>query len=92
MLDDGVHATLEELALANGLAPSSVSRVLRLTLLAPEIVEAILDGRPPAALQLDDLLKAFALVWAGQCQSWEPSAARLGPVEIHFEFRMVAAA
>ena len=34
-----------------------VSRVLRLTLLAPEIVEAILDGVQPAELQLDDLLK-----------------------------------
>ena len=37
-----------------------VSRVLRLTLLAPEIVEAILDGRQPAELQLDDLLEGFS--------------------------------
>ena len=44
MLDTGVHATLEDLARAKGVAPSYVSRVLRLTLLAPEIVEAILDG------------------------------------------------
>ena len=56
MLDTGVHATLEDLAKAKGVAPSYVSRVLRLTLLAPEIVEAILDGRQPAELQLDDLL------------------------------------
>ena len=41
MLDAGVHATLEDLARAKGVAPSYVSRVLRLTLLAPEIVEAI---------------------------------------------------
>ena len=33
---------------AKGVAPSYVSRVLRLTLLAPDIVEAILDGRQPA--------------------------------------------
>ena len=47
MLDTGVHATLEDLARAKGVAPSYVSRVLRLTLLAPDIVEAILDGRQP---------------------------------------------
>jgi hypothetical protein len=34
--------------------------------LAPEIVEAILDGRQPAALQLDDLLEGFPLAWEGQ--------------------------
>ena len=62
MLDTGVHATLEDLARAKGVAPSYVSRVLRLTLLAPVIVEAILDGRPPAGLQLDDLLKGFPIV------------------------------
>jgi hypothetical protein len=44
MLDTGVHATLEDLAWAKGVAPSYVSRILRLTLLAPEIVEAILHG------------------------------------------------
>ena len=41
---------------ARASTPTYVSRVLRLTLLAPEIVEAILDGRQPAELQLDDLL------------------------------------
>ena len=63
MLDDGVHATLEDLARAKGVARPYVSRVLRLTLLAPEIVEAILDGRQPAELQLDDLLEGFR--WSG---------------------------
>ena len=47
MLDTGVHATLEDLARAKDVAPSYVRGVLRLTLLAPEIVEAILDGRQP---------------------------------------------
>ena len=49
-----------------GCRAAYVSRVLRLTLLAPEIVEAILDGRQPAELQLDDLLKGFPLGWKGQ--------------------------
>ena len=62
----GVHATLEDLARANGVNATYVSRNLRLTLLAPEIVEAILDGRQPAGLQLDDLLEAFPLDWGGK--------------------------
>ena len=45
MLDEGEHAMLEDLAKAKRLAPSYVSGILRLTLLAPDIVEAILDGR-----------------------------------------------
>ena len=47
LLDAGVHATLEDLAKAKGVAPWYVSRILRLTLLAPDIVEAIL-GRAAA--------------------------------------------
>jgi hypothetical protein len=55
MLDTGVYGTIEDLARAKGVNATYVSRILRLTLLAPEIVEAILDGRQPAELQLDNL-------------------------------------
>ncbi len=73
MLDAGVHATIEDLAKSKGIAKTYVSQLLRLTLLAPEIVEAILDGRrpaglQPAGLQLDDLLAGFPLEWEGQRQ------------------------
>ena len=47
------------------------SRVL-LGLLAPDIVEAILDGRQPAELQLDDLLAGFPLEWQGQLIHFAP--------------------
>ncbi len=43
LLDDGVYGTFDELAKGERVSQSYVSRVLRLTLLAPEIVEAILD-------------------------------------------------
>jgi hypothetical protein len=45
LLDEGHHATIGDLARAKKLDQSFVSRILRLTLLAPDIVEAILDGR-----------------------------------------------
>jgi hypothetical protein len=48
MLDEDVHATIEDLARAKGVTPWYVSRVLRLSLLAPELVEAS-PGRTTAA-------------------------------------------
>jgi hypothetical protein len=66
MLDTGAHATIEELAKSKGIAKTYVSQILRLTLLAPDIVEAILDGRQPVELQLDDLLEGFPLEWEVQ--------------------------
>jgi hypothetical protein len=46
---------------AKGVHATYVSWVQRLTLLAPDIIEAILNGRQPAKLQLDDLLEGFRL-------------------------------
>lgn len=66
MLDAGVHGTLEDLAAAKRLPPSYVSSILRLTLLAPDIVQAILDGRQRPELQLNDLLEGFPLEWERQ--------------------------
>jgi hypothetical protein len=63
MLDTGVHGTLEDLARAKGMAPSYVSPVLRLTLLAPDIAEAVLDGRQPEAMRLEELLEGFPAEW-----------------------------
>ena len=66
MLDEGVHATIEEFSKAKRLRKSYVSRVLRLTFLAPKIVEAILDRRQSPGLQLDDLPAPFPMEWEGQ--------------------------
>ena len=52
-----------------------VSRVLRMTLLAPDIVEAILDGRQPAEMQLDNLLEGFPLDWQDQRDFGDPRPA-----------------
>jgi hypothetical protein len=59
LLEAGTFATVEEIAAAEKINASYVGRVLRLTLLAPDIVEAILDGRQPADLTLAALMQRF---------------------------------
>ena len=66
MLESGRHATVRDLAKAEAINESYLGRVLRLTLLAPKIVEAILEGKQPASLELDDLLKQFPVEWDKQ--------------------------
>jgi hypothetical protein len=73
LLETGTHASIAEIAVAEKINPSYVGRVLRLTLLSPEIVEAILDGRQPADLQLEDLLRRFPVGWREQrAEIWGP--------------------
>jgi hypothetical protein len=66
MLESGEYASSAELAEAEKVNASYLSRILRLTLIAPDIIEAILAGRQPSTLQLDDLLKPMPAVWARQ--------------------------
>ena len=66
MLETGRYATIKEIAKAEKINPSYVSRVLRLTLLAPATVEAILDGRATAAPTLAEAMKVFPVEWARQ--------------------------
>lgn len=47
LLETGVNGSVAAVAAAEKINSSNVSRVLRLTLLAPDLVEAILDGRQP---------------------------------------------
>lgn len=54
----------DELAAAEKINSSYVSRLLRLTLLAPNIVEAILDGRQPDRMTLPGLMEPFPVGWA----------------------------
>ncbi|PWS35169.1 hypothetical protein DFH01_22955 [Falsiroseomonas bella] len=58
--------TVKELEAAEKITSPYVSRVLRLTLLAPGIVEAILDGRQPEGMTLPGLMEPLPLVWEAQ--------------------------
>lgn len=66
MLESGEFATISELAEREGIAPSYMTRVLRLTLLAPDIVEAVLDGTQGPEVTLVRVLEPFAEEWAEQ--------------------------
>lgn len=66
MLESGQFATIAELAEREGIAPYYMTRVLRLTLLAPDIVEAILDGRQGSEVTLARLLDRVAVEWPEQ--------------------------
>ena len=66
MLESGEYTSSAELAKAEKVNDSYLSRILRLTLIAPDIVEAILSGRQPRTLQLDDLLKPLPAEWERQ--------------------------
>jgi hypothetical protein len=59
----GKFRSAGELAEAEGVARSFVNRLLRLTLLSPDIVQAILDGRQPVGLQLGELTRAMPSAW-----------------------------
>lgn len=65
MIEAGSYATIREIATAENINETYVGRTLRLTLLGPSIVEAILDGRQ-AGLQLDDLMTSFPVGWQAQ--------------------------
>jgi hypothetical protein len=55
LIDDGVYPTISDLARTLKLEPGWAAEVLRLTLLAPDIVEAIFEGRQPRQLNLHAL-------------------------------------
>jgi hypothetical protein len=65
-LEKGIFATCEELAQAERINSSYVSRVLRLTLLAPVLVQAILDGQQSSNLSVSALLDDFPVEWDKQ--------------------------
>ena len=66
MLESGTHPTIAEIAAAEKINETYVGRVLRLTLLAPDIVEAVLNGRQSAEMTLAVLMRPFPVGWREQ--------------------------
>lgn len=66
LYEGGTHPTLAALARAEGVTESYVSRVLKLTLLAPDLIERILDGRISATDRVMRAMHGISAVWTEQ--------------------------
>lgn len=66
LLDEGRYASVSEMAAAERIERGYLGSLLRLTLLAPDVVQAVLDGRQPEGLTLPRLLEPFPASWAEQ--------------------------
>ena len=70
MLESGELNTISELAQREGIAFTYMARLLRLSLLAPELVEAIMENRQPPSLTLASLMDPVPLDWNEQRMQW----------------------
>ena len=68
MMETGRFGTIDELSAVEKINSSYVSRLLRLTLLAPDIFHAIMDGRQPEGMTLPGLMEPFPVEWERQSQ------------------------
>ena len=66
MLESGEFASISELAEKEGIAFTYMARLMRMSLLAPEIVDAIMDGHQPEGIGLANLMEPFPLDWSEQ--------------------------
>ena len=66
MLEERMYRSAAEIAEAEGVTRSFVNRLLRITLFAPDIQEAILDERQPKRMQLEELIRAMPSSWKEQ--------------------------
>lgn len=73
MLEDGEFTTVTEIAVHEKMSFTYISRVLRLSLLAPDIVDAIMAGHQPPEMALADLLEEIPAEWRMQRARWVAS-------------------
>jgi hypothetical protein len=74
LLETGAHDSIGALAAAEKVDKSYVSKILRLTTLAPRITDMILDGTQPEVLSLHQLLQPFPSAWRRQMANWVASS------------------
>jgi hypothetical protein len=79
LLDEGRYASVSEMAAAERIERGYLGSLLRLTLLAPEIVQAILDGRQPDGVTLPAIMAPFPVEWKAQRRGSAWSRASGGP-------------
>jgi hypothetical protein len=70
IIESGQAKSITDLAEQEDVTDAYVCRLLPLTCLAPDIVEAILDGRQPKGLRLAEMLANGPLAWNAQRETW----------------------
>ena len=70
MLESGEFASISELAEKEGIAFTYMARLMRLSLLSPELVDAVMDGHQPANITLANLMDPFPADWKEQHALW----------------------
>ena len=81
MLDDGRYASITEMAAAERIERGYLGSLLRLTLLAPDIVSAILDGRQPDGLTCAVLAGLVPVDWGAQRNTFGANSPGSGPTQ-----------
>ncbi|MCA3339454.1 MAG: hypothetical protein ACK530_02695 [Alphaproteobacteria bacterium] len=78
LLDEGRYASISEMATAEKIERGYLGTLLRLTLLAPDLVEAILNGRQPEWVTLPRLLEGVPVGWGEQRLGRASASGRMG--------------
>ena len=66
LLDEGRYMSIRHMADDLGVVAPYMSRLIRLTFLAPDIIEAIVDGREPNGMSIERLRRPMPLLWEQQ--------------------------
>lgn len=70
LLENGTYSCIDDIAKAERICASFVGKVFRLSLLAPDIIEMILEGNQKVELTLKDLMVPFPMEWMRQRSIW----------------------
>jgi hypothetical protein len=70
MLESSLYGSISELADNEGIAFTYMARLMRLSLLSPEIVDAIMNGHQPPCIALANLMEPFPVCWEEQRKRW----------------------
>ncbi|GGJ40446.1 hypothetical protein [Neoroseomonas lacus] len=69
LLDEGRYASITEMAAAEKIERGYLGSLIRLTLLAPALVEELMEGRARTAPSLPKLLQPFPEIWEHQLEA-----------------------
>jgi hypothetical protein len=79
LLDEGLYASISEMAAGERIERSYLGCLMRLTLLAPPIIEAILNGRQPDTITLPGLMEGVPAAWDAQRHRFGANSLAAGP-------------